>query len=170
MTDLVLTDLSIGTKELVNGEYTWAVANGATPGILDRLLTIVNDNIGIQYDNGRIKDDKYADVYLASLQSAIAQGMGYFVQEKQVEKQVDLLVKDLELKDMQLAGMAKDLELKAAQAVAMAKDIDIKNAQLESIGIDNMTKKLDMAVKAAQLDSLLLEQKLAKQRLNTERE
>lgn len=35
-------------------------------------MTVVNSNIAVQYDNGRIKDADYAQVYLGSMQGISA--------------------------------------------------------------------------------------------------
>lgn len=144
MTNIQLTDLTVGTKELVNGEYVWNVASGLTPGVLDKLIAVVNDNIGIQYDNGRIKDDKYADVYLGSMQTVIAQSMQYMLQEKMVEAQIDGILKDNEVKNAQLQSIILDDALKAAQIIGMEYDNRIKEYNKVVAAIDVLSKELTL--------------------------
>jgi len=81
-TDILLSDLTDGST--VAGEWSGN-------GVFDVLMKAVNDNIKIQYDAGRLTGTDYANVYLGSVQSVIAQSMQYVMQEKEVEARVDLV-------------------------------------------------------------------------------
>jgi len=85
MANIQLTALTVGAKALVDGEYVWKVPTGEASGVLDKLVTVINDNISIQYDNGRIKDDKYADVYLGSMQTVITQSILYILEVEKIK-------------------------------------------------------------------------------------
>ena len=81
MADILLTDLTNGSLD-VNNEWTGT-------GVFDKLIAAVNKNIEGQYNLGRIKGADYANVYLGSIQSVIAQSMQYVLQEKLQEAQIE---------------------------------------------------------------------------------
>lgn len=116
--DILLTDLTNGS--VVDNEWVGT-------GVFDVLMAAVNDNIEIQYNKGRIKGAEYAQVYLAGMQSAIAQAIQYTLQEKAQEAQID------KLQDGVLTG-AKQREVMDAQ-----KDLYVR--QKESFD-DNKYQKL----------------------------
>jgi hypothetical protein len=117
-TNITIEDISVGHKALVDNQYAWTLDAGQTPGILDKLIQVINDATSIQYDNGRIDDNKYADVYLGSLQTVITQSIQYALQEKLVEAQID--------------GIRVDNEIKLLQKIATQIDVLSKKLQLES--------------------------------------
>ena len=82
-----LTNGSTVVKE-VNGlnTYTWEGT-----GVFDILVRMVNENLKIQYDEGRIKATDYAQAYIGGLQTCITESMKYIMQK-------DNLIKDEELK------------------------------------------------------------------------
>lgn len=84
MSDTILNDFSTGEVVLDNNEYKWQVSIGKVPGVFDQLIDVVNKNIGIQFDNGRIKDDKYADVYIAGLNTAVSQSLSYILEKEKI--------------------------------------------------------------------------------------
>ena len=79
-TDLLISDITNGS--LVSNEWVGT-------GIFDVLINAVNSNIEMQYQSNRITGADYAQVYLASLQSVIAQSIQYALQEKLQEAQID---------------------------------------------------------------------------------
>ena len=84
MSDTMLDGFSTGEIVLDDNEYKWQVPISSTPGIFDQLIDVVNKNIGIQFDNGRIKDDKYADVYIAGLNTAVSQSLSYILEKEKI--------------------------------------------------------------------------------------
>lgn len=84
MADTTLDGFSTGEVILDGDEYKWQVAVGNTPGVFDQLIDVVNKNISIQFDNGRIKDDKYADVYIAGLNTAVSQSLSYMLEKEKI--------------------------------------------------------------------------------------
>lgn len=72
-------------------------------GIFDILIAAVNDNIKIQYDEGRITGSDYANVYLASMQAVIAQSMQFVLEKKNKQVQADNGLKQQEVMDSQIA-------------------------------------------------------------------
>ena len=81
MSGTILDGFSTGEVVLDGDEYKWQVAVANIPGVFDQLIDVVNKNISIQFDNGRIKDDKYADVYIAGLNTAVSQSLSYILEK-----------------------------------------------------------------------------------------
>jgi len=78
--DITIEELTNG--ELINKEWVGT-------GIFDKLIRSVNLNIESQRAKGYITGEKYAAVYLGSMQSVIAQSMQFLLQEKVVEAQIE---------------------------------------------------------------------------------
>ena len=89
--------MAVNLSELTNGStvvkevdglktYTWEGT-----AVFDVLVHMVNENLKIQYDAGRIKATDYAQAYIAGLQTCITESMKYIMQK-------DNLIKDEELK------------------------------------------------------------------------
>ena len=89
--------MAVSLAELTNGStvvkevdglntYTWEGT-----AVFDVLVHIVNENLKIQYDEGRIKATDYAQAYIGGLQTCITESMKYIMQK-------DNLIKDEELK------------------------------------------------------------------------
>ena len=122
--------MAIATSDLTNGsistntdnEYQWTGT-----GIFDKLIEVVNNNIKVQYDNGRIKEDAYAEVYLGSIQTVIAQSMQFLLNKDKIDKEIELvtaqiakvnadkLLVDAQKSELALNGTA-DRALKGSQA------------------------------------------------------
>ena len=89
--------MAVNLAELTNGTtvvkeidglntYTWEGT-----AVFDVLVHIVNENLKIQYDEGRIKATDYAQAYIGGLQTCITESMKYILQK-------DNLIKDEEVK------------------------------------------------------------------------
>ena len=89
--------MAVNLTELTNGStvvkkvdglntYTWEGT-----AVFDVLVHVVNENLKIQYDAGRIKATDYAQAYIGGLQTCITESMKYIMQK-------DNLIKDEELK------------------------------------------------------------------------
>lgn len=60
-------------------------------GIFDDLMEAVNSHLDAQYKLGRISGDKYAEVYLGAMQSAIAQAVAFTLGKAKTNAEVTLL-------------------------------------------------------------------------------
>lgn len=89
--------MAVNLEELTNGStvvrgvdglntYTWEGT-----AVFDVLVRMVNENLKIQYDEGRIKATDYAQAYIGGLQTCVTESMKYIMQK-------DNLIKDEELK------------------------------------------------------------------------
>lgn len=81
--DITINDLTNGSLSVSN---EWAGT-----GVFDKLIAAVNNNIEGQYNKGRITGSDYAQVYLGSMQSVLAQSVEFLLREKETEARVDLL-------------------------------------------------------------------------------
>ena len=109
-------------------------------GVFDIIMKAANENIKIQNQTSRITGAEYAEVYLGTMQSAISEAMKFLLNKDQI-------IKDLDLKQAQIAAMESDTLIKSAQS---AKDLEVKQAQI-NVALEE--KKL----KAAQADAYPLQ-------------
>ena len=79
--------MAVNLSELTNGStvvkevdglntYTWEGT-----AVFDVLVHMVNENLKIQYDAGRIKATDYAQAYIGGLQTCITESMKYIMQK-----------------------------------------------------------------------------------------
>ena len=126
--------MAVNISELTNGStvvkevdglntYTWEGT-----AVFDVLVHIVNENLKIQYDEGRIKATDYAQAYIGGLQTCITEAMKYIMQK-------DIADEEARLKAAQANVANEDKRLKSAQAdsypAQAAADLAVKTAQVE---------------------------------------
>ena len=158
-------------------------------GVFDIIMKAANENIKIQSQTSRITGAEYAEVYLGTMQSAIAEAMKFLLNKDQIIKdlefkqaqieamEADTLIKeeqhtkDLEVKTAQISKINDDLLTSAKQRESIDKDlelkdieIEVKQAQIESVEADTLIKQeqhtKDLEVKTAQIDVGLEEKRL----------
>lgn len=118
LTSMVLNDIDVDV-----------ITNTGKTGIFDVLMKTVAENLEEQYDNNRINSTDYANVYLGSLQSVLAQSIQFALQEQLTEAQIagaladnDLKVKQLDLVNEQINNAYTDRVLKDKQAAKLGLD------------------------------------------------
>ena len=98
-----LTELTNGTTVVkeVDGlnTYTWEGT-----AIFDVLVRMVNENLKIQYDEGRIKATDYAQAYIGGLQTCLTESMKYIMQKDNLIKDEELKQANIDLLDRQREG------------------------------------------------------------------
>lgn len=131
-------------------------------GVFDIIMKAANENIKIQSQTSRITGAEYAEVYLGTMQSAISEAMKFLLNKDQIIKDLELKqvqieaveadtlikqeqhTKDLEFKTAQINVALEDKRLKAAQADAYplqsAKDLEVKSQQILSMQNDDSIK------------------------------
>ena len=142
-------------------------------GVFDVIMKAANENIKIQNQTSRITGAEYAEVYLGTMQSAIAEAMKFLLNKEQIIKDLELKqaqiestesdtlikqeqnTKDLEVKTQQILSMQNDDSIKSAQST---KDLEVKQAQIGKIEDDKVTSAKqreqiakDLEVKDAQM-------------------
>lgn len=106
--DIAIEDLTNGT--IISNSDSKPEWYGT--GVFDKIIGAVNGNIKVQYDNGRIKDADYAQVYLGSLQSSVSAAIQFLLQEKTAEAQAALTTKQQALVERQTQGFDDDAKQK----------------------------------------------------------
>ena len=98
-----LTELTNGSTVVkkVDGlnTYTWKGT-----AVFDVLVHIVNENLKIQYDEGRIKATDYAQAYIGGLQTCVTESMKYILQKDNLIKDEELKQANIELLNRQKQG------------------------------------------------------------------
>lgn len=104
-------------------------------GIFDKLMGVVNENIKLQYTEGRLTGAEYANVYMGSIQEVIRESVNFMLQKKVVEK--NLIEQDVNI-------AAKEFELEQVQAKwEIDADILANNKLLSDAEVDYKTKLYD---------------------------
>ena len=110
-----LTELTNGTTVVreVDGlnTYTWQGT-----AVFDVLVRIVNENLKIQYDEGRIKATDYAEAYIAGLQTCITESMKYIMQKDNLIKDEELKQANIDLLNRQKEGFDDNKHQKLFEA------------------------------------------------------
>ena len=110
-----LTELTNGNTVVkeVNGvnTYTWKGT-----AVFDVLVHMVNENLKIQYDAGRIKATDYAQAYIGGLQTCITESMKYIMQKDNLIKDEELKQANIELLNRQKEGFDDNKHQKLFEA------------------------------------------------------
>ena len=102
--------MAVNLAELTNGTtvvkevdglntYTWEGT-----AVFDVLVRMVNENLKIQYDEGRIKATDYAQAYIGGLQTCLTESMKYILQKDNLIKDEDLKQANIDLLNRQKEG------------------------------------------------------------------
>ena len=102
--------MAVNLGDLTNGKtvvnevdglktYTWKGT-----AVFDVLVHMVNENLKIQYDEGRIKATDYAQAYIGGLQTCITESMKYIMQKDNLIKDEELKQANIELLNRQKEG------------------------------------------------------------------
>ena len=102
--------MAVNLAELTNGTtvvrevdglntYTWEGT-----AVFDVMVRMVNENLKIQYDEGRIKATDYAQAYIGGLQTCLTESMKYIMQKDNLIKDEDLKQANIDLLNRQKEG------------------------------------------------------------------
>lgn len=129
----------INLSSITNGKVVTAggVTEWKGTGVFDKLIEVVNKNIKIQYDEGKIKGTEYANVYLGSMQAVLQQSVEYILKEKLIEVQIQNELKNLELKEEQLALAVEQRKISYVERVA-------KDKEAAKLGMDLVMKNTNV--------------------------
>ena len=114
--------MAINLAELTNGNtvvkevdglntYTWEGT-----AVFDTLVRMVNENLKIQYDEGRIKATDYAQAYIGGLQTCVTESMKYIMQKDNLIKDEDLKQANIDLLNRQKEGFDDNKHQKLFEA------------------------------------------------------
>jgi hypothetical protein len=120
-------------------------------GVFDVLMTAVGSRLEEQYQEDRIKGSDYATAYLGAMQYAMAQAMQFLLGKQQADAQAELLkaqtsltikqeaeidanillkTKELEIKDQELLIRQQELILKGKEIDLANKEIELKSQMI----------------------------------------
>jgi hypothetical protein len=123
MADLSVNDITSNGQLDSNFVYTG-------DGIFDKLIGAVNKNIEAQYKKNRINGADYATVYLGAMQSVLAQSVQYAMQEKQIEADIALKEKQLEVAEQERLAKAYEVtNILPEQVTKLQEEIDLLQSQ-----------------------------------------
>ena len=91
-------------------------------GVFDVIIKAANENIKIQHKTSRITGAEYAEVYIATMQSAISEAMKFLLAKEITEKEISL--KEAHIKTAYVERVIKDKE---AAALGMDKVVKVAN-------------------------------------------
>ena len=102
--------MAVNLSELTNGTTVVKEVDGLNThtwqgtAVFDVLVHMVNENLKIQYDEGRIKATDYAGAYIEGLQTCIVESMKYIMQKDNLIKDEDLKQANIDLLNRQKEG------------------------------------------------------------------
>lgn len=114
--------MAVNLAELTNGTtvvrevdglntYTWEGT-----AVFDVMVRMVNENLKIQYDEGRIKATDYAQAYIGGLQTCVTESMKYIMQKDNLIKDEDLKQANIDLLNRQKQGFDDNKHQKLFEA------------------------------------------------------
>ena len=102
--------MAISLAELTNGTTVVKEVDGLNTftwegtAVFDVLVRIVNENLKIQYDAGRIKATDYAQAYIGGLQTCLTESMKYIMQKDNLIKDEAVKQANIDLLNRQKEG------------------------------------------------------------------
>ena len=114
--------MAVNLAELTNGNTVVKEVDGLNTftwegtAVFDVLVRIVNENLKIQYDAGRIKATDYAQAYIGGLQTCLTESMKYILQKDNLIKDEDLKQANIDLLNRQKEGFDDNKHQKLFEA------------------------------------------------------
>ena len=114
--------MAVNLAELTNGTTVVKEVDGLNTftwegtAVFDVLVRIVNENLKIQYDEGRIKATDYAQAYIGGLQTCLTESMKYIMQKDNLIKDEDLKQANIDLLNRQKEGFDDNKNQKLFEA------------------------------------------------------
>ena len=126
-----LEDLTNGTTVVreVDGlnTHTWEGT-----AVFDTLVHMVNENLKIQYDEGRIKATDYAQAYIGGLQTCVTEAMKYIMQKDNLMKDIEVKQANIDLLNRQKEGFDDNKHHKLFEAQMNAWALMFSSGLLET--------------------------------------
>lgn len=147
----------IDFNELSSGSIVGEQWEGT--GVLDKLLGVINKNVQLQLDTGRITNAEYGELYLGSMQLAVTESMKFILNKQTIEKQLETQDIKIALDEVQLAENSEKWLLQRTilenqvstsnidlgfKEQSIIKDLELKDRQVDTANADiafNESKK-----------------------------
>jgi len=137
-------------------------------GVFDALMSSTEAHLTDQYKNGRITGPDYANVYLGSIQTVMAQAVAFTLGLRTANSQADLL-------DAQTLTEAQNLLKVTADTATAEKQSELITAQIAKLGKDTLlvtqqtaTEVNETAKKLKEIDQVTADADLIAQKVFTE--
>ena len=114
--------MAVNISELTNGTTVVKEVDGLNTftwegtAVFDVMVRMVNENLKIQYDEGRIKATDYAQAYIGGLQTCLTESMKYIMQKDNLIKDEDLKQANIDLLNRQKEGFDDNKHQKLFEA------------------------------------------------------
>ena len=114
--------MAVNLEELTNGTTVVKEVDGLKTftwegtAVFDTLVRMVNENLKIQYDEGRIKATDYAQAYIGGLQTCVTESMKYILQKDNLIKDEKLKQANIDLLNRQKEGFDDNKHQKLFEA------------------------------------------------------
>ena len=114
--------MAVNLAELTNGTTVVKEVDGLNTftwegtAVFDVMVRMVNENLKIQYDEGRIKATDYAQAYIGGLQTCLTESMKYIMQKDNLIKDEDLKQANIDLLNRQKEGFDDNKHQKLFEA------------------------------------------------------
>ena len=114
--------MAVNISELTNGTTVVKEVDGLNTftwegtAVFDVLVRMVNENLKIQYDEGRIKATDYAQAYIGGLQTCVTESMKYILQKDNLIKDEELKQANIDLLNRQKEGFDDNKHQKLFEA------------------------------------------------------
>jgi len=110
------------------------VTNDEATGTFDKLMKGVDKHINEQYSSNRINGSDYANVYLGSLQAALAQSIQFELQKEISIEQGAKLYAERVIVDKEAAKLGMDNGIKNAESIKRNDDESVYTPQYTKVG------------------------------------
>lgn len=120
-------DLYQGIKRLENEDLTTREVDG--DGVFDNLMTSLSAHLKKEYEQNRISGAEYTKAYIAAMEGALAQGVGFLLQREQAYWQAIVAQQQARLTEVQVVTARVQLEATKAQLAEARMRVQIAEAE-----------------------------------------
>lgn len=113
-------------------------------GALDKFMATMTQQLMVHLRRDDINSTQFAEIYAASLNPMMQQAIAFVLTKPKAEAETDLIIKQHEKLDAEIAGILKQNELLDKQIEKM--DYEIENIQLQNQMLLKQMEKLDQDI------------------------
>lgn len=144
-------------------EFTESKVDGS--GVFDLLMKANRAHLEDEFNKSRIRGSEYATVYLGMLESTMQHALAFFIQQRKLGLEADLLAIQKQIAEIELEKAQVELEIARLNAQKIPAEIDVLKAQKCKLDAEYdvlMGQKLKVVQETA-----LLTQKVATEKAQT---
>lgn len=109
------------------GEFTQSDVDGS--GVFDLLMKANKAHLEEEFNKSRIRGPEYATVYLGMLESTMQNALAFFVQQRKLGLEADLLAIQKQIAEIEFEKAQVELEIARLNAQKIPAEIDVLKAQ-----------------------------------------